>query len=127
MNWKKLQNISLEELVKYATQEQIDKSKIGDIYNLSYAEQKYFAEKLRQAICYDSTLVRNNSFESLHVQANSEVKEWLNNFVKFLKRKNVAQEKIDNLFASWLISIVGNGYLKLWDVIIGKNQNQAIQ
>lgn len=72
-------------------------------------------------------LSKNNNFDLLCRQANFEVGEWLSNFVSYLKNQNVLQSRIDQLFASWIISIVGNSYLKLWDVIIGKNDHQDIQ
>lgn len=67
------------------------------------------------------------SFDSLFDKANSEVKEWLTNFQNFLLSQNISQNKIDKYLASWIISIVDNGYLKLWDVIIGKNETQTIE
>ena len=67
------------------------------------------------------------SFDSLLAKANPEVKKGLTNFKDFLLLKKITQEKIDSYFALWLISIVGDGYLKLWNVIIGKNKPQTIE
>ncbi len=81
----------------------------------------------KQKLWIDSKNQSENTFDPLYQKANPKVKIWLRKFLKSPIFKNASQETIDSYFASWIISIVGNGYLKLWDLIIGENEEQSIE
>lgn len=98
------------------------------VHKLSDAFDTIESDVLSKSDKPKTNLPRNTHYNSLlNETIYPQTKDWIVNFVDYLKTSPHLSKKLDKLFDSWLISIVNHRYLKLWEVTIGKYKTKFSQ